>query len=231
MSLPVLLLLSFLTVQCGGCDFDWETVKNLKTTIEANPIGFRQAFPKDYYVEHHYKSSMLCDREPCSVFPAAVVLLNSWTGLLPNLWDEHVNYKLISELKQSLEAIIQKNEHAARLEEQTEISEFPSVRSSPEELLNLTSALFSCWINVGCNPSIKTCVPPTMAPVFAERVEHPPLRARLLTTRAVNLEEEGPWEKMLDIIQQPSNSSPLLSQTLAFVWIPLFFGLLLGLLP
>ncbi|XP_056458448.1 uncharacterized protein zgc:174888 [Gadus chalcogrammus] len=231
MSLPVLLLLSFLTVQCGGCDFDWETVKNLQRTIEAKPTDFRKAFPKDYYVKHHYRSSMLCDREPCSVFPAAVFLLNSWTGLLPNLWDEHVNYLLISELKRSLDAIIQKNKHAERLEEETEISSFPSILSSPEQLLNFTSELFSCWIKVGCRESIKTCVPPTLAPILVERVEHPPLRARLLTTKAVSLEEEGPWEKMLDITQQPHNSSPLLSQTLAFVWSLFIFGLLWGWLP
>lgn len=36
----VLLLLSLLTVQCGGCDFDWEGVKNIKTTIDSNPTGF-----------------------------------------------------------------------------------------------------------------------------------------------------------------------------------------------
>uniref|UniRef100_A0A8C5D894 Uncharacterized protein n=1 Tax=Gadus morhua TaxID=8049 RepID=A0A8C5D894_GADMO len=205
----ILLLLSFLTVQCGGCDdFDMVTVKNLQSTIEAKPTEF-------------VSITFLC-----SVFPAAVFLLNSWTGLLPNLWDEHVNYLLISELKRSLDAIIQKNKHA-----ETEISSFPSILSSPEQLLNFTSELFSCWIKVGCSESIKTCVPPTLAPILAERVEHPPLRARLLTTKAVSLEEEGPWEKMLDISQQPSNSSPLLSQTLAFVWSPFIFGLLWGWLP
>lgn len=36
----VLLLLSLWTVHCGGCDFDWEGVKNLKTTIDSNPTGF-----------------------------------------------------------------------------------------------------------------------------------------------------------------------------------------------
>lgn len=229
MSLPVLLLLSFLTVQCCERDFDFTVAKNIKTTIESNPTGFRQGFPKDYYVEHHYKSSMLCDSDPCCVFPAAVVLVDSWTVLLTNLWDEHINYTLISELKQLLDTIIQTNVHTERLQEETDISDLPSVRSSPEELLNLTAALFSSWIKVGCSASIKTCLPPTLAPAFAKRVDVPPLRARLLTTRAVSLEEEGPWEKMLDITQQPSNSSPLLSQTLAFVWSPLFFGLFWGL--
>ncbi|KAJ3598576.1 hypothetical protein NHX12_002085 [Muraenolepis orangiensis] len=230
MSLPVLLLLSFLTVHCGGCDLDWEVVKNIKTTIESNRIEFRQAFPKDYYVAHHYKSSMLCDGVPCCVFPAAVVLLDSWEVLHTNLWDEHVNYRLILELKRSLEAIILKNAHMERLQEEMEISDFPSSRSSPEELLNLTSELFSRWIKVGCYPSMERCLPPILAPLFLERVVHPPLRARLLTTRAVSLEEEGSWEKMLDTTPPTSNSGPLWSQTLALVWSAWFFGLLWGLL-
>ncbi len=37
----VLLLLSLLTVQCGGCDeFDLEGVRNIKATIDSNPTGF-----------------------------------------------------------------------------------------------------------------------------------------------------------------------------------------------
>ncbi|XP_029306525.1 uncharacterized protein LOC115020736 isoform X2 [Cottoperca gobio] len=103
MSLPVLLLLSLLTVRCGGCDFDWEGVKNIKRTIDSNPTGFRTVFPKDYYVVHRYTKRMLCDTDPCCVFPAAVVLLESWHVLLGNLWDEHLNHSLILDLKQTLE--------------------------------------------------------------------------------------------------------------------------------
>lgn len=41
----VLLLLSLLTVQCGGCNSDWEGVKlegltNIIRTITSNPKGF-----------------------------------------------------------------------------------------------------------------------------------------------------------------------------------------------
>lgn len=37
----VLLLLSLLTVQCGGgCDFEWQSVKNIQMTIDSNPTGF-----------------------------------------------------------------------------------------------------------------------------------------------------------------------------------------------
>ncbi|KAG7270138.1 hypothetical protein CRUP_027208, partial [Coryphaenoides rupestris] len=103
----------------------------------------RKGFPKDYSVQHHYKSSMLCDSDPCCVFSAAIVLTESWTLLLAQLWDEHVNYKLIFELKLSLDTIIEKNIHTERLQEETDLSVFPYVQSSPEELLNLTSGLFS----------------------------------------------------------------------------------------
>lgn len=41
-----LLLLSFLIVQCGGCDdFDLEGVKNIKGTIDSNPTGFVSETP------------------------------------------------------------------------------------------------------------------------------------------------------------------------------------------
>lgn len=231
MSLPVLLLLSFLTVRCDGCDFGWVVVNNIQTAIESNQTEFRKAFPKDYIVEHHYKSSMLCDSDPCCVFSAAIVLVDSWTLLLANLWDEHLNYGLIFDLKRALDTILKKNKHTARLQEETDLSTFPYVQSSPEELLNLTSGLFSRWIKVGCFDSIKMCLPPTLAPAVAEWVEQPLLRARLLTTRDVkSLEEVVPWEK-LNVNYQPENSSPLLSQTLSLVCSPLFFGLYWGLLP
>lgn len=45
----------------------------------------------------------------CCVFPAAVVLLESWHVLLGNLWDEHLNRSLILDLKITLNRIIQKN--------------------------------------------------------------------------------------------------------------------------
>lgn len=45
----------------------------------------------------------------CCVFPAAVVLLNSWHVLLRNLWDEHLNHSLILDLKQTLDKIIKQN--------------------------------------------------------------------------------------------------------------------------
>lgn len=47
----------------------------------------------------------------CCVFPAAVVLLDSWHVLLRNLWDEHLNHSLILDLKQTLDRIIKKNKN------------------------------------------------------------------------------------------------------------------------
>ncbi|XP_071768876.1 uncharacterized protein LOC139922295 [Centroberyx gerrardi] len=231
MSLPVLLLLSFLTVQCGGCDFDWEGVKNIKTTIDSNPTGFRTVFPKDYYVVHHYKQGMLCDTDPCCVFPAAVVLLDSWHVLLRNLYNEHLNQSFIFDLKQTLDKIIKRNKHTERFQEETDLSSLPSILSSPEDLLSFTSEIFSRWLKVGCSPSIETCSLPTLPPSSAEREELAPSRARLLTTRSVSGSEEGQRENMLDITQPPVNGGPLSLSFPASVWSTLLFRLYWWLLP
>lgn len=41
----VLLLLSLLAVRCGGCNYDWEVVTNIKRTIDSNPAGFVSTNP------------------------------------------------------------------------------------------------------------------------------------------------------------------------------------------
>lgn len=244
MSLPVLLLLSLLTVQCGGCDFEWESVKNIKTTIDSNPTGFRSVFPKDYYVVHRYTKNMLCDTDPCCVFPAAVVLLDSWHVLLRNLWDQHLNYSLILDLKQTLDRIIQKNRNTERFQEETDLTQFSKSSSSPEELLNLTSELFTRWLVVGCSPSIETCTLATLPP-SVERKDYGPSRVRLLTTRAVSSEEEkeaeeeeeeeepeeGQPDRMIDITQPPFNSAPPSLSFYASLWSPLLFRLYWWLVP
>ncbi|XP_070691703.1 uncharacterized protein [Pempheris klunzingeri] len=230
MSLPVLLLLSFLIVQCGGCGFDLEGVKNIKTTIDSNPTGFRTVFPKDYYVVHHYTKSMLCDTDPCCVFPAAIVLLNSWHVLLRNLWDEHLNYSLILDLKQTLDKIIKKNRNTERFQEETDLAQFSTLSSSPEELLAHTSDLLTRWLEVGCSPLIETCALPTLPP-SVERKDYGPSRARLLTTRAISSEEEGQPDTMIDITQPPSNGAPPSLPYYASIWSPLLFRLYWWLLP
>lgn len=55
---------------------------------------------------------LFCPSSQCCVFPAAVVLQDSWAELLPNLWEEHVNYSLIVELMDTLNTIIKKNGNA-----------------------------------------------------------------------------------------------------------------------
>lgn len=55
---------------------------------------------------------LFCPSPQCCVFPAAVVLQDSWAELLPNLWEEHVNYSLIVELMDTLNTIIKKNGNA-----------------------------------------------------------------------------------------------------------------------
>ncbi|KAM9353847.1 uncharacterized protein ABDE67_006240 [Symphorus nematophorus] len=230
MSLPVLLLLSLLTVQCGGCDFDLEGVKNIKATIDSNPTGFRTVFPKDYYVVHHYTKRMLCNTDPCCVFPAAVVLLDSWHVLLSNLWEEHLNHSLILDLKQTLDKIIRKNINTERFQEETDLAQLSKVSSSPEELLNLTSELFTQWLKDGCSPSIETCTLPTLPP-SVERKDYGPSRARLLTTRAISSEEENQPYKMTDITPPSSNSGPPSLSYYISVWSPLLFRLYWWLLP
>ncbi|XP_054903490.1 uncharacterized protein zgc:174888 isoform X1 [Poeciliopsis prolifica] len=222
-----LLLLLLFIVQCGGCDFDRKGVENIKATIDSNPNGFRSVFPKDYRVVHHYTRSMLCETEPCCVFSAAVVLVESWHVLLTNLWDQHLNYTFILELKQTLDRIVEKNKNIESFKEETDFKQYPLLSSSPEELLNLTSELFARWLQVGCSPSIETCFPPTLPPFF-ERKDYGPVRGKLLTTRAIRREEDQP-EKMIDN-KPPSSCGRSRSRPCpAAFWSPLLLLLLFGL--
>ncbi|XP_013868144.1 uncharacterized protein zgc:174888 [Austrofundulus limnaeus] len=224
MSLQVFVLLSLFIVRCGGCDFDWKGVENLKVTIDSNPTGFRKVFPKDYYVVHRYTKSMLCETDPCCVFSAAVVLLDSWNMLLMNLWDEHVNHTLILELRQTLDKIIAKNENIERFLEETYLTQFPTISSPPEELLKLTSELFEQWLRIGCSPSIGSCVPPTLPPPVQKK-DYSRSRARLLTTRALSDKQEGQPDKMMDVAAPSSCGCSLMVSYFVFVWSLLVFGL------
>uniref|UniRef100_A0A3Q3X1E4 Uncharacterized protein n=1 Tax=Mola mola TaxID=94237 RepID=A0A3Q3X1E4_MOLML len=218
-------------------DFDWEGVKNIKATIDSNPTGFSATVVVLVVISNACFACLkltlgLCCRPAislqCCVFPAAVVLLDSWHVLLRNLWDEHLNHSLIIDLKQTLDKIIQKNKNT----EETDLAQLSRQPSSPEHLLNLTSQLLARWLEVGCSPSINTCVLPTLPP-SVERKDYGPSRARLLTTRAVCSEEKGQPEKMIeiDVTQPPSNSGP---QSLSYytpVFSPLLFRLYWWLLP
>ncbi|XP_061771267.1 uncharacterized protein zgc:174888 [Nerophis ophidion] len=227
MSLPVLLLLSVVTVQCGACDPDWEAVTNVKATIDANPAGFRTVFPKNYYVSHRYTTTMLCDDDPCCVFPAAIVLLESWNVLLNNLWDQHLNRSLVFDLKQTLERIIRKNKNTERFQEEMDLARFAPFFSSPEELLKLTSALFQRWLEVGCSPSIQVChIPTPLPPPPADSKEPRPSRVRLLTTRAINSRMEAAERaRLMDVTRAPPTPPSAAAPGPASAWILLPLGL------
>lgn len=117
-----------------------------------------------------------------------------------------------------------------RFQEETDLAQFTRQHSSPEELLNLTSEVFSRWLQVGCSPSIKLCNLPTLPP-SVERKDYGPSRARLLTTKMISNEEKEQSEKMVDITQPPSNNG---SSSLSYynsVLGPLLFRLYWWLLP
>lgn len=189
----------------------------------------------------------------CCVFSAAVVLLDSWNVLLMNLWDEHVNHTLILELRQTLDKIITKNENVAvrfsqmtaysrlitgassstmsvivsfsqRFLEETDLTQFPTISSRPEELLNLTSELFERWLRIGCSPSISSCLPPTLPPPVQKK-DYSRSRARLLTTRALNDKQEGQPDKMMGDAAPSSCGRSVIVSYFVFVWSLLVFGL------
>lgn len=202
-----------------------------------NAKGFRSVFPKDYHVVHRYTSSILCDTDPCCVFPAAVVLLDSWHVLLKNLWDEHLNQSLVRDIKRTLERIIHINKNTERFQEETELHLLPSHSSPPEELLRYTSELLSRWIQVACNDSLQTCSLPTLPPVvekkdFArslppvERKDYDHSRARLLTTRAIDASEEMELvDSLIDTTQLPSSGGTLPVPDSVSLCSPLLFRL------
>ncbi|XP_051576377.1 uncharacterized protein LOC127453755 isoform X1 [Myxocyprinus asiaticus] len=157
MSPTVLLLLSLLTVRGSGCDdFMKTTVRNLQDTINREKnTGFQQVFPKNYVVSHYFNDSALCN-EPCCVFSAAVLLSNSWTQLLRHLSNIHLKHRFISELKLKLDEIADK-----KFLERPDLSTFPSIQSSPKDLLSFTSDLFSRWLNLDCAFGEHDCIFPT----------------------------------------------------------------------
>ncbi|XP_051576378.1 uncharacterized protein LOC127453755 isoform X2 [Myxocyprinus asiaticus] len=134
MSPTVLLLLSLLTVRGSGCDdFMKTTVRNLQDTINREKnTGF------------------------CCVFSAAVLLSNSWTQLLRHLSNIHLKHRFISELKLKLDEIADK-----KFLERPDLSTFPSIQSSPKDLLSFTSDLFSRWLNLDCAFGEHDCIFPT----------------------------------------------------------------------
>ncbi|KAJ8392828.1 hypothetical protein AAFF_G00070320 [Aldrovandia affinis] len=127
--MKVLVLLFLSLVQGRGCD-DF-----MKNVLKIKHVGFREVFPKNYLISHHYNDSILCDSDPCCVLCAAAELSESWSQLRSFLWKENIKYDFIMELQEKLLHIAEGKV--------LEYPDFPSVSSTPEALFNYTSALFS----------------------------------------------------------------------------------------
>uniref|UniRef100_A0A8C1QP02 Zgc:174888 n=2 Tax=Cyprinus carpio TaxID=7962 RepID=A0A8C1QP02_CYPCA len=168
MSPTVLLLLSILTVQGSGCDdFMKTTIKNLQASIHAEKTsGFPQVFPKNYVVSHYFNESALCN-ETCCVFSAAAFLSNSWRQLLQHLSRVHLKYSFITKLIYRLDNIA-----SEKIPDSPDVSDFPSVQSSPEGLLSFTSSLFTRWLDLNCAFGEHQCIFPTPS---EEDQDNPPL--------------------------------------------------------
>ncbi|KAG1958347.1 hypothetical protein F2P79_006595 [Pimephales promelas] len=115
-----------------------------------------QVFPKNYVVSHYFNDSALCN-EPCCVFSAAVFLSNSWSQLFQHLSTFHFKYKFIGELIYSLNSIAKE-----KFPDPPDISDFPSVQTSPEGLLSFTSSFFTRWLDLNCAFGEHNCIFPTL---------------------------------------------------------------------
>nr|XP_046159087.1 uncharacterized protein LOC123998156 isoform X1 [Oncorhynchus gorbuscha] len=202
----VFLLLSILTLQGSGCDYFLRgVVDNLQTILNSDHAGFRKVFPKDYWISHHYNVNLLCNTDPCCVFRAATVLSDSWLQLRSKLWPGHHSFEFISNLIQALGG---RGMTKGRFED-PDPSVLPSVSSSPEKLLNFTSSVFSKWLELGCSTPVDTCPFPTLASPAGEeeRATLESKKVRVLTTRAVHMENEGEIGMRLHT-PPPTNRSP-----------------------
>uniref|UniRef100_A0A8C6T409 Uncharacterized protein n=1 Tax=Neogobius melanostomus TaxID=47308 RepID=A0A8C6T409_9GOBI len=222
---PVLLLLLLWIVQCGGCGSDLEGVRNIKTTIDMN---------LDTSVLH-LKLILVLSCLQCCVFPAAVVLLDSWHVLLRNLWDEHLNRSLVH---CSICFYLKTEKMIKATESLTDMNLLSAHSSPPEELLRLTSELLSRWIEVACNDSLKSCSLPTLPPNVekknnplslpppVERKDYDHSRARLLTTRAIDAWEDlEQADSLIDTTQLPSSGGRLSVPDSVSLCSPLLFRL------
>ncbi|KAL0985173.1 hypothetical protein UPYG_G00153740 [Umbra pygmaea] len=229
MSPSVLLLLSILTVQGNGCEHP-PGVKNLKPNIDSSHRGFREVFPKDYTILHHYSDNLLCDTDPCCVFQAATVLSDSWIRLRRQLWEQHHSFKLITDIITTLGS----NGITSNKFEYHDDFTLPDFRSSPENLLNFTSSFLSKWLEIECPTSVDTCSSPTLSsptlssPTLSSPAQmEQPVKAISKTTRAVRQQgvDEGDRAKRIHDTQPPTNTSQASAQLFGFIWSLLFlFG-------
>lgn len=85
-------------------------IRPLKTVTDVVPLAM------NLFVSHmltFHSNGVRCPTLSlqCCVFPAAIVLVDSWNVLLRNLWNEHLNRSLIYDLRRTLNKIISKNEN------------------------------------------------------------------------------------------------------------------------
>ncbi|KAK3551252.1 hypothetical protein QTP70_013977 [Hemibagrus guttatus] len=154
----VLLLLSVFTVRGSACDdLNRAAINNLQDTIKnEEKTGFREVFPKNYYVQHHFNGSTQCE-DSCCVSSAAFLLADSWKQLLQHIEWIHIKHRFISELISQLNEIWQTS-----FQETPNPSVFPSGPSSPRALLTYTSDVFSKWLALNC--PVEMCIFPSPAP-------------------------------------------------------------------
>ncbi|KAJ8289946.1 hypothetical protein GJAV_G00007040 [Gymnothorax javanicus] len=148
MSRSVFLLLSVLLVQGRECD---HFMRNI-LSIEDERRGFRQVFPKDYKVTHHYNVNLMDSSDPCGMLREAYMLSHSWSQLLLHLWEENMKYDFITQLKDKLDSITHK-----KFPQPPDASVFPTVSSTPEELLTFTSTFFDSWLKKNCPEPMELC--------------------------------------------------------------------------
>ncbi|XP_027003937.1 uncharacterized protein zgc:174888 [Tachysurus fulvidraco] len=160
----VLLLLSVFTVRGSACDdLKRATINNLQDTIkDEENKGFREVFPKNYYVQHHFNGSTQCE-DSCCVSSAAFLLADSWKQLLQHIELIHIKYKFITELISHLNTIWEES-----FQETPNPSVFPSGHSSPTALLTYTSDVLSKWLALNCH--VEICV--SLSPTPQQEKEH-----------------------------------------------------------
>ncbi|KAG9276038.1 hypothetical protein AMEX_G8291 [Astyanax mexicanus] len=158
MTPTVLLLLSMVyTVRGSGCnDLAKSTVNNLQTEISEKQTEFFTVFPRNYFVPRFNDSTQCQDQTAsCCLFSEVVLLSHSWAQLLRHLHRTHLMYKFITNLKIELDDISKEG-----FQDPPDPSDFPSVLSSPETLLNFTSSLLSKWLELNCPSGEKACIFP-----------------------------------------------------------------------
>ncbi|XP_066568735.1 uncharacterized protein LOC136758366 [Amia ocellicauda] len=145
------------SVHCpeGDDQYSLGIIRHLLTITEKQNSSFREVFPKNYRISHHYSTALLCTPDTCCVLRAAAVLSRSWTSLLSLLYRENLVYRFIEQTVETLHSLTQ------RVQEPEDLSFLPSLSSTPEELLFFTSSLLVHWLELDCVDAASGCIFPT----------------------------------------------------------------------